>query len=879
DLDSDDLGSATVTLNDAGAGDSFGWGTLPTDVSASVSGGVLTFTGAATAAEYQQLLQSVTLTSADAGIKTVTFAVVDGDGNESLVPAISAVTVVGVPGASLAPVVVATPVAAGATGSAITISPVVVITDLDSDDLGSATVTLNDAGAGDSFGWGSLPTDVTASVAGGVLTFTGTATVAEYQQLLQSVTLTSTDAGIKTVTFAVVDADGNPSLVPAISTVTVVGLPGATSPTVLTSVINVSYTAGSSGVPVDSGLIVLDADSTTMTGATVTITDPAAGDVLTYGSLPDGVTADFDSGVLIFEGSASVSEYQQLLRSVTFSTDASALATIKTISFTITDDQNGVSAPGVVAVTVLSLPILATPVVVTSVANVGYTAGDSAIPVDPGLVLLDADSTNMSGAVVSIVGGAAVGETLDFTPQAGINGSYNSGVLTFDGDASVAAYQQVLRSVTFSTNSDALATIKSISFVVTDDQDNVSGTGFVAVTVVTSPLQIPPLVTTSVVNVSYTAGDGAITVDPAVGVLDLDSTDLDGATVKITGGFAPGDTLTFTEPEGITGDYDEVTGTLTFTGTESIAKYEEALRSVQLSTSASALATIKTVSFAVVDAEGMSSLPGTVAVTVLAAPVNLAPLVVTTVVGPIYTAGNTAVTVDSLVSLADLDSTDMAGATVTINGGLTTGDVLTFTPPEGSLITGDYDSVTGTLTLSGTGTLEQYQEALRSVTYASSGVLLASVKAIAFAVTDSEGATSVPGLVSLTVVANTPPLLTTALLGTYVNGTAPQLLSPGLATLIVDESSFLQNAVVTIANPENDTLSFTPTGAITGNYSGGVLTLTGLGTVAEYETVLRSVRFSSSGLFQTGVRSITFVTQDQQGLNSNETLLLLTVIL
>ncbi len=136
-------------------------------------------------------------------------------------------TVVGVPGASLAPVVVATPVAAGTTDSAITISPVVVITDLDSDDLGSATVTLNDAGAGDSFGWGTLPTDVSASVVGGVLTFTGAATAAEYQQLLQSVTLTSAEAGIKTVTFAVVDADGNESLVPAISVVTVVGVPGA----------------------------------------------------------------------------------------------------------------------------------------------------------------------------------------------------------------------------------------------------------------------------------------------------------------------------------------------------------------------------------------------------------------------------------------------------------------------------------------------------------------------------------------------------------------------------------------------------------------------------------------------------------------------------
>ncbi|MGB2922319.1 MAG: hypothetical protein WBC15_20070, partial [Mycobacterium sp.] len=842
---------------------------------ASVAGGVLMFTGSATAAEYQQLLQSVTLTSAEAGIKTVTFAVVDADGNPNVVPAISVVTVVGVPGASVAPVVVATPVAAGTTGSEVTISPVVVITDLDSDAIDSATVILRSPAVGDSFGWGTLPTDVTASVAGGMLTFTGAATAAEYQQLLQSVTLTSAEAGIKTVTFAVVDADGNPSLVPAISTVTVVGLPGATSPTVLTSVINFSYTAGSSGVPVDSGLIVLDADSTTMTGATVTITDPEAGDVLAYGTLPDDVTADFGSGVLIFEGNASVSEYQQLLRSVTFSTDASALATIKTLSFTITDDQDGVSAPGVVAVTVLSLPILATPVVVTAVANVGYTAGDSAIPVDPGLVLLDADSTNMSGAVVSIVGGAAVGETLDFTPQADINGSYNSGVLTFDGDASVAAYQQVLRSVTFSTNSDALATIKSISFVVTDAQDNVSGTGFVAVTVVTSPLQIPPLVTTSVVNVSYTAGDGAITVDPAVGVLDLDSTDLDGATVKITGGFASGDTLTFTEPEGITGVYDEVTGTLTFTGTESIAKYEEALRSVQLSTSASALATIKTVSFAVIDAEGMSSLPGTVAVTVLAAQVNVAPLVVTTTLGPLYTAGNTAVNVNPLLTVIDLDSSTLTGAVVEISGNFASGDVLEYTAMAG--ISGDYDALNGILTFIGSGTPAQYQQLLRSVTFSTDGLAPTAVKTVTFTVTDQQGATGPSAAALVSVTANSAPILTTPLGGGIVLLGAQVLSS---TAVIFDDSSYLDQAVITITNVQSgDLLEFTPTGSITGGYDDGVLTLTGQGTVLEYQTVIQSIKFSKSIFNLLGFRNITMVVRDAQGLNSNTTSGMMTLVL
>ena len=54
--------------------------------------------------------------------------------------------------------------------------PVVIITDLDSDELDSATVTLDNPGAGDVLDYGVLPEGVTATLANGVLTFTGAAT-------------------------------------------------------------------------------------------------------------------------------------------------------------------------------------------------------------------------------------------------------------------------------------------------------------------------------------------------------------------------------------------------------------------------------------------------------------------------------------------------------------------------------------------------------------------------------------------------------------------------------------------------------------------------------------------------------------------------------
>ncbi|WP_156448700.1 hypothetical protein [Mycobacterium sp. NAZ190054] len=863
DLDSDELGSATVTVNDPATGDVLGWGDLPEGVDAHYTDGVLTFTGTASVDAYRQLLQSVTLTSAGAGLKSVSFSIVDAEGNAATVPAATVVTVLGLPTA-LPPLVVVSPIATGTTGSAIVVSPIVVITDLDSDELDSATVTVNDPESGDVLGWGTVPEGISAEYTDGVLTFTGTASVAVYQQLLQSVTLTSTAPGIKTVAFTVTDDQHETSLV-AGTAVTVLGLPTAATPVVLTSVVSVAYTAGSSGVSVDAGLIVLDADSEMMTGATVTIVNPASGDLLTFGDLPEGVTATYGSGVLSFDGTASVSAYQQLLRSVKFASESSALATIRMISLQITDDQGRSSIPGTVAVTVLSVPILAKPVVVTSLANVAYTAGNSSVQVDSGLLLLDADSATMTGAVVSIVGGATAGESLGWTPQDGISGTYTDGVLTFEGSATVAAYQQLLRSVTFSTTSEALASIKSISFVVTDGQGNVSTPGLVAVTIVKSPLRIAPLVTTSLANVSYTAGAGAVTVDPFVSVLDLDSTALQGATVKIAGGFASGDVLTFTAPEGITGVYDSSTGTLTLTGTASIGMYEEALRSVQLATGAGALASLKTVSFHVTDAEGTASLlPGNVVVTVLTAPFNLSPLV-TTLLGPIYTAGNSAAKVNPLLTVIDLDSSTMSGAVVQVTGNFSAGDVLGFTPVGN--ISGSYDSATGILTLSGTASTLQYQQVLQSVTFSTNASAPTAVKTITFTVTDTQGGTSLPATALVTVRENNNPVLTAPLGGGLVLLGLP-LLSP--LAVISDDSEYLQQAYVKIVDKRaGDTLVWDAPAHIQASFSGDTLTLVGQATVAEYQAVIRSIRISKEFSLLPTSRTIRMQVQDVHGLWSN----------
>ena len=118
-------------------------------------------------------------------------------------------------------------------------------------------------------------------------------------------------------------------------------------------------------------------------------------------------------------------------------------------------------------------------------------------------------------------------------------------------------------------------------------------------------------------------------------------------------GFSAGDTLGYSAPQNnpITGSYNAATGVLTLTGTGTVAQYQEALRAVTFSTTAGALVGVRTVSFVVTDVEGLSSISVPLAVTVLA--LNLPPVVTTSVVGPIVTAGNPPVTLDANVTIID----------------------------------------------------------------------------------------------------------------------------------------------------------------------------------------------------------------------------------
>src|SRR5207253_11156920 len=81
-----------------------------------------------------------------------------------------------------------------------------------------------------------------------------------------------------------------------------------------------------------------------------------------------------------------------------------------------------------------------------------------------------------------------------------------------------------------------------------------------------------------------------------------------------------------------------------------------------------------------------------------------------------HTENDPATVITSTLTVSDVDSANLTGATVTLSSGYHSAeDVLSFT--DTATITGSWDSTTGVLTLSGTDTLAHYQAALRSVKY------------------------------------------------------------------------------------------------------------------------------------------------------------------
>lgn len=466
--------TATLTLSNTAAG-SLSIGTV-SGVTSTFSSGVWRASGAI--ASVNALLAGVQFTPSSNfnGNFVITSSITDGTNT-----AVSgSMTVTGTP-------VNDSPQISGSTPTVIFnegYPPVIVfaaasLSDVDNTNLMSATVriTTNFDSSQDVLSC-TPASGITQSYSSGVLTLSGSSSLANYQSTLRSVTYNNISpnpsTGTRTITFQANDGTG---LSPSISVSVNVGNVNQV-PVISGSTGNApTFTEGGASVAVDTAISVTDTDDANLASATVTISSGfTAGDTLSF-TPQSGISAFYDSanGILTATGSAAKSTYQLLLQSIYFSSNSenpTALSSTRTIQYVVSD---GVGPSNYFYKTVPITPINDAPTLsTTSNIPVSYIENGSGVVINSNFIISDPDSPNLAGAVVRITNNFSSSEdVLAFTNQNGITGNYvsSTGTLTLTGTASQANYVAALKSVTYRSTSNNPSTLqRTIRITVNDGQ-------------------------------------------------------------------------------------------------------------------------------------------------------------------------------------------------------------------------------------------------------------------------------------------------------------------------------------------------------------------------------------------------------------------------
>jgi hypothetical protein len=383
-------------------------------------------------------------------------------------------------------------------------------------------------------------------------------------------------------------------------------------------------------------------------------------------------------------------------------------------------------------------------------------------------------------------------------------------------------------------------------------------------------LTAAPVVTTSAGTTAHTQGTPVI-VDGGITVTDADNANLSSATIAITGNFQSAeDVLLFTDQNGITGSYNSATGVLSLSGSSTVANYETALRSISYNnTSFIPNTSNRTISFTTNDGT-VNSNTATKIVSVTA--LNGAPVITTSGGNTAFTQG-TPVIVDGSITVTDANNANLVSSTVSITGGFQSSqDVLQFTNQNG--ITGNYNSATGVLSLSGSATVANYQTALRSITYNNtSATPNTSNRTISFIANDGTVSSNTATKIVTVTATNAAPVVTTSA-GTTAHTQGTPVIVDGAITVTDADHANLSSATIAITGnfqSAEDVLLFTDQNGITGSYNSatGVLSLSGSSTVANYQTALRSISYNNSSATPNTINRVVSFTASDGTSNSN----------
>src|SRR5262245_52348982 len=549
------------------------------------------------------------------------------------------------------------------------------------------------------------------------------------------------------------------------------------------------------------------------------------------------------------------------------------------------------------------------------------TANGPAVGIsDTDIDISDSNGTDITEAQIQVKG-AAPGDLLSVVgalPAGIVASAYNpsTGILSLTGTAPHAAYEAAILQIQFSTTA-SLNVQKQIEVSVFDGEAWSSvAEAFITVSAVDPANIAPPVLDLDADNsdasgadytATFTSGGPAIAIaDTDTLITDADSTAIASATITIGINRQLDDVLSIVGslPSGISASsYNASTGVITLTGVATFADYQTALQQVAYSSTNPTPFTADRVITVTVNDGDLDSNIATTYMHVAAAPADVAPVLNldadSSTIGGVdflttFAVGSPAAIVDTDVLITDADDTELSSATVTLTNP-DTDDVLVFngTPPAG--ITASYDPGTHVLTLTGTASLAAYQAALQQITFDNTGTPSTETRIIDVAVNDGTAASNVAqAIIEVTEVNALAPVVDldgdnstvfgTSFRATFTEGGAAVPIADIDTSITDTDSTTLASATITLKNPQAGDL-LAVSGALPGGITAsgydpgtGILTLSGVATLADYETALEAIRFSAGGDDPVAGNRIVQVDVNDGANDSNAATALLTVV-
>ena len=693
------ISGATITLSNAQSGDILSYDNFVSGIAASFSSGTLTLTGTATRAQYATALQHVFFSSTSENPSTVSRNINVSVTDSSSLVSNTAVATVAVQGINDTPSGIDASVTTALNTAFVLRTSDFAFTDIE----GNALLAVNISALPSSVG--VLQFDTTGTGSWSTVTVNQTISAANIAAGRLRLLPNAGTSGSAVFQFQIQDSGGTASggvdLDPTPNSFTVKVLPGANTAPTLSSGLTLVASLEDAATPTPRTISQVLTD----TGVGIFV-DPDSGSSLT-GLAVIGNTAN----------SVTQGKWQYSVDGTTWTdvgtvgntaTTALALSASTQVRFLAVTDYNGV--PPALSMRALDDTysgsftsvstrtfVGATPFASSAISTASYALGTTVTAVNdapvlaagnPALTTIGASQIGNAGQLVSdfvmgtagsnrtvvtdvdtgaVLGIAVVGaggssgtwqcstdngatwntvgsvsttsglllrsiDKIRFNPDGTSSGS---GVLTYRAwDQTVGTFgSKVDTSVfggisTFSTNTD---------------------TATISVTAPTGPV----LSVSSVVSFQEGAATPA-TINASIAVADGRSANLTGATVVIGNYVSGQDVLSFTNVGSVVGSWNASTGTVTFTGTDTLANYQTALRSVKFSNTSDAPDTnTRSINYQISDATGASNV---LSASVSVSPVNDMPTLAGSAQVLAYVENQAATVIDSAITVTDVDS-------------------------------------------------------------------------------------------------------------------------------------------------------------------------------------------------------------------------------